>query len=77
MARRCRDLTSVDGVWRWVGDGSDELDSMSVGMSVLIRAEDLRALEQAALKAGRAKERERLKRMSGHLEAALKDILDS
>lgn len=30
--------------WAWVGDGSDDLDSMSDGMAVLITAGQLREL---------------------------------
>jgi hypothetical protein len=43
LRRRVREA-SVEGVWIWLGDGSDDLDSMSEGMAVKIRAGDLRAM---------------------------------
>jgi len=40
---KIRDLSTPD-VWIWLGDGSDDLDSMCDSMTIKIRAEDLRAL---------------------------------
>ena len=46
--RACRQIGLLheherDRVWIWQGDGTDNLSSMSNGMAVLIRADDLRA----------------------------------
>lgn len=46
LRRKLRDLQTIDGAWRWMGDGTDGLESMSADMAVLISAEQLQALEQ-------------------------------
>ena len=43
IVQRARDLQEQD-TWHWLGDGSDDLDSMSEGMIVKIRASDLRQM---------------------------------
>lgn len=44
LRRKLRDVSEpIDTLWVWSGDGTDDLDSMSEGMVVLITAGDLRA----------------------------------
>jgi hypothetical protein len=51
-ANRLRTIAAMerhsDGAWRWIGDGSDDLDSMGADMAVLVSAKDLRVLLAAA-----------------------------
>lgn len=54
LKRKWRAL-DAESPWRWMGDGSDDLDTMSDGMNILITAGDLKRLLEEEYEDGRSR----------------------